>query len=581
MNYLRLAMAQINPVVGDLEGNKKKILHYLRLAKDKRADFVTFPELCVCGYPPEDLLLNSSFVEDNVKILQQIQETIDSSVVCVGFADKGDDCKVYNAAALLRQGKLKGTYRKIHLPNYGVFDEKRHFYPGTYCCLLELGPIVAGITICEDIWYPEVIQQLSRQGAHLIFNISASPHHEGKGRLRERMIKELAKENHVFLAYTNLVGGQDELVFDGQSLVVDAEGNLLARGKSFEEELLIIDLAINDLIHAQQFSHEYQAKKSKAKHYPLQRISLPFSPKEEQNPILFYKPPRLSPLAEVYGALVLGVRDYVQKNGFHKVAIGLSGGIDSALVAVLAVDALGQENVVGVIMPSQFSSSETQEDARHLADNLKIKHLNLSIDGLYQGYVKTLEEVFENYKPDVTEENLQARIRGNLLMALSNKFGWLVLTTGNKSETSVGYCTLYGDTAGGFAVIKDVPKTLVYHLVRYLNKKAGYDLIPQSIIDRAPSAELAPDQKDQDMLPPYPLLDAILKRYVEKDESFSQIVAAGYEPGIVKKVITMVDRNEYKRRQSPPGIKITPRAFGKDRRMPITNRYWRNNIHSR
>jgi len=259
----------------------------------------------------------------------------------------------------------------------------------------------------------------------------------------------------------------------------------------------------------------------------------------------------------------------------------LSGGIDSALGAVLAVDALGQENVVGVIMPSQFSSSETQEDARHLTDNLKIRHLKLPIDGLYQGYVKTLEEVFENYKPDVTEENLQARIRGNLLMALSNKFGWLVLTTGNKSETSVGYCTLYGDTAGGFAVIKDVPKTLVYHLVRYLNKKAGYDLIPQSIIDRAPSAELAPDQKDQDLLPPYPLLDAILKRYVEKDESFSQIVAAGYEPGIVKKVITMVDRNEYKRRQSPPGIKITPRAFGKDRRMPITNRYWRNNIHSK
>jgi len=581
MNYLRLAMAQINPVVGDLEGNKKKILHYLRLAKDKRADFVTFPELCICGYPPEDLLLNCSFVEDNVKILHQIEESIDSSIVCVGFADKGDDGKVYNAAALLQDGKLKGTYRKIHLPNYGVFDEKRYFYPGTHCCLVELGPIVAGITICEDIWYPDVIQELSRQGAHVIVNISASPHHEGKGRLRERMIKKLAKENQVFLAYTNLVGGQDELVFDGHSLVYDEEGNLLARGKSFEEELMVIDLAVDDLIHTQQFFYEYQAEKDKTNHYPIQKLSFSFSPKEEQNPTLFWKNPHFSPLAELHGSLVLGIRDYVQKNGFHKVTIGLSGGIDSALVAVLAADALGRDNVVGVIMPSQFSSSETQGDAEHLANNLKIRCLKLPIADLYHGYVNSLKEVFEDYQPDVTEENLQARIRGNLLMALSNKFGWLVLTTGNKSETSVGYCTLYGDMAGGFAVIKDVPKTLVYHLVRHLNKKAGYDLIPQSIIDRAPSAELAPDQKDQDLLPPYPLLDKILKLYVEKDESFSQIVAAGYDQEIVKKVITMVDRNEYKRRQSPPGIKITPRAFGKDRRMPLTNQYWRNNIHSK
>ena len=600
MSSLRLVMAQINPLVGNLKSNKQKILHYLALAKEAGADLVTFPELCICGYPPEDLLLKSSFIQDNLTILHEIQDSVDSSfIACVGFADRGNDKKIYNAAALLYQQQIKGIYHKIHLPNYGVFDENRYFHSGDRCCLVELGDIVIGVTICEDLWYEDVTRQLSREGADLVINISSSPYHQGKRHLRERLFGKLARKNQVFLAYTNLVGGQDELVFDGHSLMFDSEGRLLARGRSFEEELLIVDLKVDALRNARKTSQEpvrekenYREKESYKENYKenykekesypvqeayrVQRIALPFELSEKQNPLPLRKPACLSPLAEVYRALLLGTCDYVRKNNFRKVAIGLSGGVDSALTATLAVDALGSENVVGVIMPSQFSSSETQKDAQLVADNLNIQHLWLPIQDIHKAYLQILEETFKGHHPDVTEENLQARIRGNLLMALSNKFGWLVLTTGNKSETSVGYCTIYGDMAGGFAVIKDVPKTLVYRLSRYRNKKAGYDLIPQSILDRPPTAELAPNQKDQDLLPPYPLLDAILLRYIEKDESFSDMVAAGYDPELVKRVITMVDRNEYKRRQSPPGIKITPKAFGKDRRMPITNGYWLN-----
>jgi len=594
MSSLRLAMAQINPLVGNLKNNKQKILHYLSLAKEAGADLLTFPELCICGYPPEDLLLKTSFIQDNLKILHEIRESVDSSLIaCVGFADRGIDKRIYNAAALVSNQEIKGIYHKIHLPNYGVFDENRYFHSGDCCCLIDLGDIVIGVTICEDLWYEDIIRQLSQQGADLVINISSSPYHQGKRRLRERLFGRLARENQVFLAYTNLVGGQDELVFDGHSLMFDSEGHLLARGRSFEEDLLIVDLKVDALQNARKTFREKEKVKEKEKEketypvkakddypmqetYTVQRLALPFNVAKKHNPLTLRKPVRLSPLGELYQALLLGTQDYVRKNNFRKVAIGLSGGIDSALTAALAVDALGSENVVGVIMPSQFSSSETQKDAQLVADNLNMQHLWLPIQDIHKAYMQILEEPFRNHRPDVTEENLQARVRGNLLMALSNKFGWLVLTTGNKSETSVGYCTIYGDMAGGFALIKDVPKTLVYHLSRYRNKKAGYDLIPQSILDRPPTAELAPNQKDQDLLPPYPLLDAILLRYIEKDESFSDIVAAGYDPELVKRVITMVDRNEYKRRQSPPGIKITPKAFGKDRRMPITNGYWLN-----
>ncbi|MGA1876290.1 MAG: NAD+ synthase [bacterium] len=576
MKCLRLAMVQLNPIVGDLEGNKEKILYYFRLAGEHGADLVTFPELSICGYPPEDLLLKPSFIEDNLKILKQIQEVVDSPIICLGFADRGDDGQVYNAAALLHQNAVKGVCHKIHLPNYGVFDERRYFQPGSYSHILKLGELNIGITICEDLWYSDVIRELSQQGAQLILNISASPYHKGKGRLRERLFKGLAKEHGVFLVYTNLVGGQDELVFDGHSLAFDRKGHLLARGRSFEEELLVLDLPLEALIQVPKPSENSRSAERIARYYPVQRFSLPFSPKERPCAEIPPKVSLLTPLAEIYGALLLGIRDYVRKNGFQKVAVGLSGGLDSALTVVLAVDALGRENVVGVIMPSQFSSVETQKDAKLLAENIKIHSLRLPIHDIYHDYLRILAEAFRGYKSDVTEENLQARIRGNLLMALSNKFGWLVLTTGNKSETSVGYCTIYGDTAGGFAAIKDIPKTYVYHLARYRNKQAGYDLIPNTVLERAPSAELAPNQRDQDSLPPYPLLDAILERYVEKDESFAQIVASGYDSELVKGVIRMVDRNEYKRRQSPPGIKISPRAFGRDRRMPITNRYWPN-----
>ncbi|MEW5801570.1 MAG: NAD+ synthase [bacterium] len=581
MCILRLALAQMNPLVGDLEGNMRKILRYLALAKEAGADLLTFPELCICGYPPEDLLLKPSFIQENLNVLHLITDAVDSSLVaCVGFADRGPEGRIYNAAALLHQQHIRGIYHKIHLPNYGVFDENRYFHPGDRCCLVELADITIGITVCEDLWYPDIIRQLSLKGADLVVNISSSPYHQGKMHMRERLFGKLARENQVFLAYTNVVGGQDELVFDGHSFVLDSKGRLLALGKSFQEDLLVVDLDVDTLAKTRKNQQEQPEQQKEEGNYPVQRLFIPHTLPEKPVPSTLPKPVYLSPLAEVYQALLLGTADYVRKNNFQKVAIGLSGGVDSALTAAIAVDALGSENVIGVIMPSQFSSNETQKDAQRVADNLHIRHLWLPIQDIHAAYMHTLEETFKGLQSDITEENLQARIRGNLLMALSNKFGWLVITTGNKSETSVGYCTIYGDMAGGFALIKDVPKTLVYRLARYRNKKAGCDLIPQSILERPPTAELAPNQKDQDLLPPYPLLDAILRRYIEKDESLSEIVAAGYDQELVKRVITMVDRNEYKRRQSPPGIKITPKAFGKDRRMPITNGYWLNMHHN-
>lgn len=553
---LRIAIAQINCTVGDFEGNYKKICDYLKLAKDAGASIVSFPELTITGYPPEDLLLKSQFIDDNLDTLKRIAMSVDDLVAVVGFVDRVKN-DIYNAAAVLYKGKVAGLYHKALLPNYGVFDEKRYFKPGTNPSVFRLGEFVLGINICEDIWHKDgPICLQAESGAHFIINLNSSPYHAGKVREREEIVRSQAKANNVFIAYTNLIGGQDELVFDGQSMVVDNTGKVISRAAAFREELLAVDIDLpvdkarilkNAITIASKFN----------------TTNLPILPKKESRP--------LDIAAEVYQALQLGLRDYVNKNGFKKVVIGLSGGIDSALVAVLAVDALGSENVTGVFMPTRYSSSESESDAKRLASNLGIKFVTISIEQLFKLYLMTLEPQFAGLGKDITEENLQARIRGNTLMALSNKFGWLVLTTGNKSEMSTGYATLYGDMAGGFALIKDVPKTLVYKLAKYRNSIVN--VIPESSITKAPTAELKPNQKDSDTLPPYATLDPILKAYVEEDKGLNEITSMGFDKATVSRIIGLVDKSEYKRRQSPPGIKITPKAFGRDRRMPITNKY--------
>lgn len=572
MSILRIALAQINPTVGDLSGNAEKIIWYIGKAKEKNVDLITFPELSLCGYPPEDLLLKHQFLDDCQKTLEDIVTQTFGITCLLGFPEISGS-SVYNAAALIHDGRLIGAYRKILLPNYGVFDEKRYFEPGEEGLVLVLNGLAIGINICEDSWYTDGPAKLEVQkgGARVIANISASPYYAGKREVREEVLRKLAQENGCFVIYNNLVGGQDELIFDGGSFVLDPKGDLLANSKQFDEDMLVFDLEIaqDELMDAKDSS--MFTDKSSTREVQRLCISLVAPPGKEKLPGTRIR--WLDYLDEVYSALVLGVRDYVRKNGFPKVLIGISGGIDSALTAAIAVDALGAEAVVGVTMPSRFSSEETKGDAGVLSDNLGIRLISIPIEQVFNSYLEILKPTFDEMAPDVTEENIQARIRGNILMALSNKFGWLVLTTGNKSETAVGYCTLYGDMAGGFAVIKDVPKTLVYKLAEFKNRQAGRFVIPKSIIEREPSAELRPDQKDRDSLPPYDKLDAILRAYVEQDMGYAEILNMGFAEDMVKRVIQMVDRNEYKRRQSPPGIKITPKAFGKDRRLPMSNRY--------
>ncbi|MBN2077212.1 MAG: NAD+ synthase [Dehalococcoidales bacterium] len=576
MHRLRVGIAQINTTVGDFAGNADKILKVIEESRSSGVDLLTFPELAICGYPPEDLLFKPSFISENLRTLEKIIKASSGITVIAGFVDSSDD--IFNAAAIIHDGNLTGVYHKIFLPNYGVFDEDRYFRAGTECSVWEISDIKFGVNICEDIWYeagPATTQAYS--GAEIIINISASPYHFGRGGIRERMISTRAADNVAVFVYNNLVGGQDELIFDGNSLIIDETGRLIAQGKQFEEELIIADIDVESVFRTRLHDprwrkelllHEEQGWRSTEKNI------VSGTPYSTDKPVLTPRNVKcLEKNAEVYNALVLGTHDYIRKNGFSKVLIGLSGGVDSSLVAAVAVDALGNDNVIGVAMPSRYSSPGSESDAELLAKNLGIKFLTIPIEKAFKAYLEMLEESFAGQEPNVAEENLQARIRGNILMALSNKFGWLVLTTGNKSETATGYSTLYGDMAGGFGIIKDVPKTLVYELCRYRNSISNTEIIPETVITKAPSAELRPDQKDIDSLPPYEILDPILTAYVEEDKSVEQIVALGIDEKDVRQAARLVDGSEYKRRQAPPGIKITPRAFGKDRRLPITNRF--------
>ena len=561
----------MNATVGDLEGNTDIIIRRLVEAGEAGAQIVAFPELALTGYPPEDLLLKPAFVEANKNALLSISPHTRGLTAIVGFVDR--DVDLFNAAAIFHDGEWVDTYRKQRLPNYGVFDELRYFRPGSDELLLEHPLATLGVTICEDIWYPGgPVERLASAGADLIININASPFHRGKWQERHRLLATRAADYGVVIGYVNLVGGQDELVFDGDSVVVTPEGELLAEAQPFADELLLCDIEIGQIFRTRM--HDVRSRQH-AREAPatVRTRTLHPVPLPPQPPLAKAEPVVHDDIAEVYAALVMGTRDYVRKNGFRHVVLGLSGGIDSTLVAVIAVDALGADAVTGVYMPSRYSSEHSRTDAAELAQTLGIEMLTLPIEAVFCATLELLKPVFAGREPGLAEENLQARIRGNLLMALSNKFGWLVLTTGNKSEMATGYSTLYGDMAGGFAVLKDVPKTLVYKLCRWRNRQPGGPLISDSVLTKAPSAELRPDQKDEDSLPPYEILDPILQRYVEQDWSLEELVGAGYDRDIVQKVITLVDRNEYKRRQAPPGVKITERAFGKDRRLPITSRW--------
>jgi NAD+ synthase (glutamine-hydrolysing) len=570
MELLRIGLAQINAIVGDLEGNANRIIEGVERARELGVDVVAFPELAVTGYPPEDLLLKADFIGANLACLEEIAQAAKDIVALVGFVDLEQD--IYNAAGVLCDGRVAAVAHKAYLPNYGVFDEERYFSAGDGLLVLHLGDFLMGVNICEDIWYPAgPTETQALFGAQVVINISSSPFHSGKGQARERMLSTRAADSVAAVAFCNMVGGQDELIFDGGSAVFDELGQLVARARQFEEDLLVVDLNLRRILR--QRLHDPRRRKERVgDQHDVELVHLAGDTAGGGKPSLQERiEPRLEGEAEVYQALVLGTRDYVRKNGFQKVVIGLSGGIDSSLTATIAVDALGADNVIGVTMPSRYSSGESLEDARALANKLNIDLRAVSIDGTFQAYLDMLAEQFRDTESDVTEENIQARIRGNVLMALSNKFGWLVLTTGNKSELATGYCTLYGDMAGGFAVIKDVPKGLVYDLARFRNGLG--EVIPGRVLDKAPSAELRPDQQDEDALGPYAVLDPILHAYVEEDRSVEEIVALGFDEETVGRVMRMVDRAEYKRRQAPPGIKITPRAFGKDRRLPITNWY--------
>ena len=572
MHWIRIGLAQINCTVGDLKGNTDKICKYIDEAEEKDVDVLAFPELAISGYPPEDLLLNTNFISDNIDALDQVVKWTKSKriVVVVGFVD--GDKKIYNAAAIIHDGLIVGRYHKVLLPNYGVFDEKRYLTPGDEYPVFEIDNITIGVNICEDIWFsdgPALIQSACG-GAKIILNINASPYHVGKGEERENMLAHRAEESKAIVAYVNMVGGQDELVFDGHSLIVGPDKAILARGRQFKEDLIISDLDADDLRQrsiGEEFDIDLKNK------YETLNIDIGRAVSDKSETISPTISKSLDVEDEIYEALVTGVRDYVHKNGFKKVLIGLSGGIDSALTAVIATDAIGSQNVVCVFMPSAYSSKESEEDARELSSNLGITLLNIPITKTYKEYLSMLSDVFKGKDTDITEENIQARIRGNILMAISNKFGNLLLSTGNKSEMSVGYATLYGDMSGGFSILKDVYKTIVYRISRHINERSKSVVIPARILIKEPTAELRPDQKDSDSLPPYEVLDDILLAYIEKDKSIKEIADMGIDVDLVRSIVAMVDNAEYKRRQAPPGVKISTRAFGKDRRLPITNLY--------
>ena len=579
MRTFRLALAQVNPTVGDIAGNTDIVLRRIDEAREQQADLVAFPELMLTGYPPEDLLLKPSFIRDNRAALERVVAASKGIAVVVGFVNSEGN-HVYNAAAVAHNGKLAGVYHKVYLPNYGVFDEDRYFKPGRVCPVYTINGVAVGVNICEDIWYALGPVPLQREaGAEVIVNINGSPFHAGKFASRERMLGTRAADNGLYIGYVNTIGGQDELVFDGASVVLDVEGAPVARAAQFQEELLVADLDVERVFH-----HRLRA--------PLDRketaSTLEAIGRTEQVHVSGYEPldraplperlaEPLDPIGEVYHALVLGTRDYVRKNGFRKVLVSLSGGIDSSITCVIAVDALGAENVEGISMPSRYSSDGSVTDSEEMAAALGVPLRIVPIESVHGAMEEALHPIFDGTEPNIAEQNVQARVRGNLLMAVSNKFGWLVLPTGNKSELAMGYATLYGDMAGGFGVIKDVPKTLVYQLSEWRNRNGDPPSpIPQSVIDKPPSAELKPDQRDDDDLPPYSLLDQVLELYVEQDRSYDEMVDMGFDAAIVQRVMRAVDRNEFKRRQGAVGIKITPRAFGRDRRMPIVNRYLGN-----
>jgi NAD+ synthase (glutamine-hydrolysing) len=567
---LRVALAQINPTVGDFTGNARKIVESIESAKRAGADLVAFPEQSIPGYPAEDLLQKPQFLAANAKTLEQVAKAAEGICAVIGFAEKAD--KVYNSAAVCLDGKIAAVYRKHHLPNYAVFDEVRYFAAGNSPMVLDLGGAKIGISVCEDIWVPGTPEtdEVLAGGAQCVLNISASPYHAGKAKSRADMLAGRAKDLATWILFVNTVGGQDELVFDGNSAVFDPFGITYARAKALEEDLLVCDIDLDAAVAAQ--------KQNPTDQKPTGAIVDTVELKRPVDPTLRalltpHLEPDLDATAEIYKALELGVSDYVRKNGFTKVVLGLSGGVDSALTAAIAADALGPENVVTLFLPSRYSSVDSREDAEALAANFGISISDVPIGKAYDAFESTLAPHFAGRESDLTEENIQARIRGVLLMAFSNKFGYMLLSTGNKSENSVGYATLYGDMAGGFNIIKDCSKELVYALCRYRNDLAGTALIPERILTKAPTAELRDNQKDSDSLPEYEILDPILEMYVEQDRSFAEIVAEGFDPDTVSRIIRLVDKAEYKRRQSCPGIKITPRAFGKDRRLPITNRY--------
>ncbi|HZP72636.1 MAG TPA: NAD+ synthase [Gaiellaceae bacterium] len=568
---MRLALAQIDSVVGDLDGNAARVVEWIGRARAENADVVLFPELVVTGYPPEDLLLRPGFVRAARRTVDELARSVHGITVLIGAPHL--DADLYNACFVLEHGEVRGVYRKRYLPNYGVFDEDRYFAPGDDLFLLRFGDVLVGPTICEDIWQPgPPATDLALAGAHLIANISASPFHVGKDREREEMLQVRARDNSCFVALCNAVGGQDELIFDGHSVVLDDEGEVMARAAGFEEELLVVD--VDPVAAVGRRLRDVRRRALARGRTDLGLTSIELAPPRTQSEARHPTPAApIGELEQMRLALELGLRDYVTKNGFGDVVFGLSGGIDSALTAALCAEALGPERVHGVSMPSRYSSEGTRGDARRLADALDIDFREIAIEPAVEAFTGVLAESFAGRVADLTEENLQARIRGTLLMALSNKFGWLVIATGNKSELSVGYSTLYGDLAGGFALIKDVFKTDVFRLARHLNDRAGRELIPQSIIDRAPSAELRADQLDEDSLPPYPKLDRVLEAYVELDRSREELSQDGFEPEVVERAIAMIDRAEYKRRQAPPGVKLRPKAFGRDRRTPITNRW--------